>query len=73
MLLTVLVIILLAVSIIALAFGSAEPSRRVQTFSQSSPQERAFEQRGARWRMIGLVSLGLAAIIGSGIVLNLLR
>jgi hypothetical protein len=71
--LTFLVFILLAVAIIVLAISGAEPSHRIQTFSQSSPQERAFEQRGAKLRMIGFVSLGLAAIIGLVIVLNLLR
>ena len=71
--LTVLVIILLAVSIIVLAISGGEPPHRIQTFNQSSPQERAFEQRGARLRMIGFVNLGLAAIIGLVIALNLLR
>lgn len=69
--LTVLAIVLLAVSIIALAISGAEPSHRIQTFSHSSSEERAFAQRAARLRVIGFVGVGLAAIIGLVIVLQL--
>ena len=61
--LTVLAIVLLAVSIIALATSGAEPPHRIQTFNRSSPQERAFEHRAARLRSIGFVSVGLAVLV----------
>ena len=71
--LTVLVVILLAISIITLAISGAEPPHRIQTFSHSSSEERAFEDRAARLRSVGFVSVGLAALIILVIVVNLLR
>ena len=71
--LTILAIILLAVSIIALASSGAEPSHRIVTFSHSSPEEDAFERRAIWLRAIGYTSVGLAAIIALVIVLSLLR
>ena len=67
--LTVPAIVLLAVSIIAIAMSGAEPPHRIQTFSHSSSEERAFDQRAARLRAIGYASVGLAAILGLVIVL----
>ncbi len=68
--LTVLAVVLLAVSIVALAVSGALPPAPIQTFSHSSSGEHAFERRWAWLRAIGCI--GLAVMVGVIVVLELL-
>jgi hypothetical protein len=63
-LLAVVVMLLLGFSVIALAFGSAEPPHDIQTLGRSSPEEQAFERRATRLQAIGFASVALAVLIG---------
>jgi hypothetical protein len=63
-LLAVVVMLLLGISVIALAIGSAEPPHDIQTFGHSSPEEQAFERRAMRLQVIGFASIALAVLVG---------
>jgi hypothetical protein len=63
-LLAVLVMLLLGFSVLALAFGSAEPPHEIQTLGRSSPEEQAFERRAMRLQVIGFASVGVAVLVG---------
>jgi hypothetical protein len=63
-LLAVVVMILLAVSVITLAFGGADPPGRIQTLGRASAEEQAFARRALRLQVIGFASVALAVLIG---------
>jgi len=71
--LTTLVVVLTGFSIFALALSRAEPPSGIRTLSRSSPEERAFERHSLWLRAVGYMSIAFAALLGSVIVLKLLR
>lgn len=60
--------LLFAAGFTALAAGSAELPRHIQTFRRSSAAERAFDQRAGRFRALGFAGLCLAAVIAVVVV-----
>jgi hypothetical protein len=62
--LAVLVMLLLGISVFALAAGSAEPPHRIRTLGRSSPEERAFDRRARRLQVIGFALVGVAVLVG---------
>jgi len=62
--LAVLVMILLGISVFALAAGGAEPPYHIQTLGHSSPEEHAFERRALRLQVFGFAMIGLAVLVG---------
>jgi hypothetical protein len=58
------VLLSLATGIVTLAAAGAEPPARIRTFSETSQAERDFDRRTGRLLIIGLVSIGMAAVMG---------
>lgn len=54
------IFVLLGFAVFALAIGGVEPPDRIRTFSQSSPEERAFERRATRLQVVGYAAVALA-------------
>ena len=60
----VLVLILLGISVFALAAGGAEPPYEIQTLGRASPEEQAFERRAGWLRVLGFTLVGVALLVG---------